>query len=75
VLSKISLNSQVQTILMLNKPPQEFHAIKTKISMNFENEPFDKVLKKLEDFVTQNHTAKGVVSVTTPTVRSIGGGQ
>jgi hypothetical protein len=54
VLSKLALDDQVKTILMLDKLPQEFHSFKTNISMNFETEPFDQVLKKLEDFAAQN---------------------
>ncbi|EFP86943.1 uncharacterized protein PGTG_12684 [Puccinia graminis f. sp. tritici CRL 75-36-700-3] len=54
VLSKLALDDQVKTILMLDKLPQEFHLFKTNISMNFETEPFDQVLKKLEDFAAQN---------------------
>jgi hypothetical protein len=54
VLSKLALDNQVKTILMLDKLPQEFHAFKTNISMNFETKPFDQVLQKLEDFTNQN---------------------
>ncbi|KNZ54339.1 hypothetical protein VP01_2972g1, partial [Puccinia sorghi] len=39
---------------MLDKLPQEFHSFKTNIAMNFESSPFDQVLKKLEDFASQN---------------------
>jgi hypothetical protein len=39
---------------MLDKLPQEFHSFKTNISMNFETEVFEEVLKKLEDFAAQN---------------------
>jgi hypothetical protein len=46
------------TILMLDKLPQEFHAFKANISMNFETKPFDQVLQKLEDFTTQNQLNK-----------------
>ncbi|KNZ63772.1 hypothetical protein VP01_11021g1, partial [Puccinia sorghi] len=44
----------LKTILMLNKLPQDFHSFKTNISMNFEKCPFDQVLKKHEDFASQN---------------------
>ncbi|EFP82747.1 uncharacterized protein PGTG_08943 [Puccinia graminis f. sp. tritici CRL 75-36-700-3] len=54
VLSILALDDQVKTFLMLDKLPQEFHTFKTNISMNFETEPFDQVLKKLEDFAAQN---------------------
>ncbi|OAV93182.1 hypothetical protein PTTG_27379 [Puccinia triticina 1-1 BBBD Race 1] len=54
VLSSLNLDDQVKTILMLDKLPREFHSFKTNISMNFETKPFDKVLKKLEDFAAQN---------------------
>ncbi|KAA1126587.1 hypothetical protein PGTUg99_050016 [Puccinia graminis f. sp. tritici] len=54
VLSCLALDNQVKTILMIDKLPQEFHLFKTNISMNFETLPFDKVLKKLEDFAAQN---------------------
>ncbi|EFP93214.1 uncharacterized protein PGTG_19453 [Puccinia graminis f. sp. tritici CRL 75-36-700-3] len=54
VLSCLALDDQVKTILMLDKLPQDFHSFKTNISMNFETLPFDDVLKKLEDFATQN---------------------
>ncbi|KAA1064403.1 hypothetical protein PGT21_001668 [Puccinia graminis f. sp. tritici] len=54
VLSKLALDDQVKTILMLDKLPQNFHSLKTNISMNFESLPFDEVLKKLEDFAAQN---------------------
>jgi hypothetical protein len=54
VLSKLALDNQVKTILMLDKLPQDFHLFKTNISMNFETEAFDSVLKKLEDFAVQN---------------------
>ncbi|EFP84519.1 uncharacterized protein PGTG_10239 [Puccinia graminis f. sp. tritici CRL 75-36-700-3] len=54
VLSKLALDDQVKTILMLDKLPPEFHSFKTNISMNFETESFEEVLKKLEDFAAQN---------------------
>ncbi|KNZ53670.1 hypothetical protein VP01_316g10 [Puccinia sorghi] len=54
ILSCLTLDDQVKTILMLDKLPQDFHSFKTNISMNFESCPFDQVLKKLEDFASQN---------------------
>ncbi|KNZ44916.1 hypothetical protein VP01_869g7 [Puccinia sorghi] len=54
VLSRLSLDNQVKTILMLDKLPQDFHSFKTNIAMNFETSTFNQVLKKLEDFAAQN---------------------
>jgi len=44
VVSGISLDDQVKTILMLDKLPKSFESFKTNISMNFESEPFENVL-------------------------------
>jgi len=54
VVSGLSLDDQVKTILMLDKLPKTFESFKTNISMNFESESFENVLKKLEDFGAQN---------------------
>jgi hypothetical protein len=50
----LALDDQVKTILMLDKLPSQFHSFKTNVSMNFESDPFETVLKKLKDFATQN---------------------
>ncbi|KNZ59762.1 hypothetical protein VP01_1666g1, partial [Puccinia sorghi] len=54
VLSRLTLDNQVKTILMLDKLPQEFHSFKTNIALNFKTSPFNQVLEKLEDFAAQN---------------------
>ncbi|KNZ47311.1 hypothetical protein VP01_6518g2 [Puccinia sorghi] len=53
-LSSLTLDNQVQIILMLDKLPLKFHSFKTNILMNCETCPFDQFLKKLEDFAAQN---------------------
>jgi len=54
VLSGLVMDDQVKNILMLDKLPSDFHSFKTNIAMHFKSEPFETILKKLEDFAAQN---------------------
>lgn len=49
------MDDQVKNILMLDKLPKSFHAFKTNILMHFESEPFEKIIKRLEDYAIQNN--------------------
>jgi hypothetical protein len=53
-LSGLVIDDQVKNILMLDKLPKLFHAFKTNVLMHFETEPFEQILKQLEDYAIQN---------------------
>ncbi|KNZ61412.1 hypothetical protein VP01_14035g1, partial [Puccinia sorghi] len=53
-LSGLVMDDQVKNILMLDKLPKEFLSFKTNVAMHFENEPLKRIVKKLEDFASQN---------------------
>jgi len=54
-LSGLVMDDQVKNILMLDKLPKDFLTFKTNVAMHFENEALEKIIKKLEDFASQNH--------------------
>jgi len=54
-MSGLVMDDQVKNILLLDKLPSDFLSFKTNIAMHFESEPFETILKKLEDFASQNH--------------------